>query len=176
MDEPRRAAGDVGGGDLMMMRGAGGDSEFTTNQHIDQMRQEMMMSLDQHKIGESPRDTSQALDAPLFAQEMKFRQGDSNLNQDNHHGMLFEVITNKKREKILQIQGFRERDDHMLLDEEDDNEEDNDDKTLFVNLNRIFKDQMQKRSAGIEGRNRLSNSGQPLDEDAELRQQMATNN
>ena len=64
----------------MMGRPAGRDSEFTTNQHLDQMREEMMMSLDNQHMGESPRDIGQPLDAPLFKQEMKFRQGDATFN------------------------------------------------------------------------------------------------
>lgn len=51
-------------------------------------------------------------------------------------------MVNKKREKILQIHGYKEKDDQMQQ-QEDENEE----KTLFVNLNRIFKDQSQKEEA-----------------------------
>merc|ERR1712091_601140 len=45
---------------------------------------------------------------------------------------------NKKREKILQIHGYKEKDDQI------DNDDDAEEKTLFVNLNRIFQDQIQR--------------------------------
>ena len=56
---------------------------------------------------------------------------------EKHHGMQFEVIINKKREQVLQIIGFKEKETEMG---EDSDEIDNN-QTLFVNLNRIFIDQ-----------------------------------
>lgn len=94
-----------------------------------------MMSLDNQNLGGefgSPRDSAasqQLLADPLYKQEMKYRQfGDAGYGQnDKHLGMHFEVIINRKREKILQIQGFRETDDMILLEsgtakEQDDEE------------------------------------------------------
>lgn len=81
------------------------------------------MSLDNQNMGEfSPRDSGGLpLAEPLYKQEMKYRQGGDGLfdENDKHQGMQFEVIINRKREKILQIQGFREQDDLMLLQEND---------------------------------------------------------
>ena len=57
-------------------------------------------------------------------------------SNENHHGMQFEVIINKKREKVLQIIGFKEKEPEMG----EDSDEINNNQTLFVNLNRIFID------------------------------------
>lgn len=52
--------------------------------------------------------------------------------------MQFNVILNRKGEKILTIHGFNEGNENDYGQEDD---EKNDDKTLFLNLNRLFKKQ-----------------------------------
>ena len=41
----------------------------------------------------------------------------------NHHGMQFEVVVNKKREKVLKIIGFKEKE--TLMGDDSDEEEEN---------------------------------------------------
>lgn len=62
------------------------------------------------------------------------------------HGMKFKVIKNRKGESILTIEGFQNEEDLQRralakYGSENDEDSDDDDKTLFINLNRVIKDQ-----------------------------------
>lgn len=54
--------------------------------------------------------------------------------------MQFNVIYNRKGEKILKIHGFNEKNGLEAYGQETDDHEEEEDKTLFVNLNRLISD------------------------------------
>lgn len=95
-----------------------------------------MQQLDHHK----PSD-----DEVAFYQEKK------------DHGMTFNIILNRKGEKVLTVHGFKQGGDQLegYGSENDENHED--DNTLFINLNKLIENQAtQGEVPGIQSEVRAS--------------------
>jgi hypothetical protein len=65
------------------------------------------------------------------------------LNKNVQHKMQFNVVINRKGEKVLSINGFKSFENDGLEgygseDDEDKNQKEEDDNTLFINLNRLL--------------------------------------
>lgn len=127
-------------------------SEYTSTRHLDNLRQEMMQNMDENLQDSSrimyhedlPQDSQRnnILREPLYKREQKFRQeldGQRAALDEDQFGLRFQVHLNKRREKILRIDGYSENAPMGGAISESNHK---DPQPMYINLYRLHRDQV----------------------------------
>lgn len=101
--------------------------EYTTNDHMEKLREEMMMQMDGHSDSNGP-----------FPHREEVENKKEVIHPTVEHSMVFNVIMNRKQEKVLMIEGFDKNAQAIDGYGSEDSGDNGDNLTLFINLNKLF--------------------------------------